>query len=906
MRRRRTLIWGFLLAMFVLFTLGSRTGRAYVNYWWFQSLGYSAVFWRIVWARLWVGTAGGFFLGGFLFLHLWIARFALRQIHPEFLPLAYMRWLHPRRLTKAFAAVCAVLGLAAGGSLASEWPTVYRFLYRQPFGVTEPLFHRDAGFYVFTLPLYSLLYQTASFAIVLAFLASLALYLATGIFHLAGGRIQIHPRARRHLAGLVAAYLLAKSWGYWLAAWNLVYSPRGVVFGASYADVHAALPALRILTVAALMAGLAALANVFRPNLRTLAASVIGWLALSVLLGTLWPLLTEEFVVKPSEIMRETPYIRYNIAMTRKAFALDRIQEKPFAVRQDLTIQAVNEDRSTMDNIRLWDWRVAANDFQQAQGLRAYYTFDPITVDRYRIGGQYREVLLSAREIAYDLLPERTWVNLHMKYTHGYGAVMAPVSAVGPEGLPVFWLKDFPPASPVGVSLTRPQIYYGLQTNDYAIVDTSQGEFDYPRGAENAYTNYQGRGDIPLGNPWSRLAFALWAGNYNILFSSDITPQSKGLIYRNILERMQRITGRWLVYDGDPYLVIVRGRLIWLEDAYTVTDRFPYAEPAPGDGPLGGYNYVRNAVKIAVDAYTGDVRYYVSDPTDPLIQTYARIFPGLFRPMAEMPEDLTAHIRYPEDFFNVQMAMYAKYHMQDPVVFYNREDLWTPAREIVGTAAQGSQPSYVTVQPYYVIIRLPGEKDPEFLLMQPMTPRGRDNMVAWVAGRSDVPHYGELIAYTFPKDSLVFGPAQVDSRINQNPDIASSLALWSQQGSQVSRGNLLVIPVRNSILYVEPLYQTSVETRLPELRRVIVAYGDRVVMAPTLDQALAELFGSAPPQPSGPGPTAPPPTKPSADVAEALKLYRQAMDALRAGDFATFGARLQELGQLLARLAGGT
>ncbi len=939
MASRRRLIWGFLIVMFVLFTLLSRVASTYISYQWFISLGFVSVFWRIITARLLVGIAGGLFFGIYLFVNLAITRRSFEHLPPDTVPAPYDRWLRPGRLLGVMGVAAAVVGLLAGWSLSGQWPTVLRYLNQVPFRVTDPLFHLNVAFYVFSLPFFSLAYQSLGFAMILTMLAVLGAYFLTGFVNYYNGRLHVHPLARVHMAVLLGLYLLLKGTGYILDAFNLVYSQRGVVFGAGYADVHAALPALRILTGVAVILALIAFANIFRNLVRPLIGGVLALVALSLLIGTIYPSLVEEFVVKPTELQREAPYIADNIALTRDAYALNKVKAQSFTPKTDLSAAAIAKAVDTTQNVRLWSQSVARADFEQQQGLRAYYTFDPITVDRYTVDGHYRQVLLSAREINYQALPEPTWVNLHLKYTHGYGAVMVPAAAVGAGGLPHYWLSDFPPTSPVGIKLTKPQIYYGDQSTPYALVDTNTREFNYPVGQDNAYSQYDAPvGGIPMGSLLNRTAFALYEGNYNVLFTSSLTPKSKVLIHRDVAARVQQIAP-FLKYDsGGPYLVVYNGGLQWILDAYTETSYYPYSEPMPG----ANFNYIRNSVKVVISAYTGQVTFYVADPTDPIIQTYERIFPGMFKPLSAMPAGLRVHIRYPEDIFTAQTTMYAKYHMTDPTVFYNREDLWTPAQEVVGSTPQ-------PFTPYYLIVQLPGDTKAEFLEMEPFTPYGRDNMVAWVVARSDAPHYGQLLAYEFPKGALTFGPLQVDATINQNPQIAQDLTLWSQQGSHVERGRLVVVPVKNSLLYIEPIYQTATGATLPELRRVIVAYGSQIGFQPTLDQALQQIFGNSgapgtgPPAtastgpsgtatatatvPSGtatatataPGGTA---TATATSVAtasaaaaatattggtaaqQAQATYQQAMSDLKQGDFAGFGQQMQQLGTLLGQLAG--
>jgi uncharacterized membrane protein (UPF0182 family) len=492
--------------------------------------------------------------------------------------------------------------------------------------------------------------------------------------------------------------------------------------------------------------------------------------------------------------------------------------------------------RDTLENIRLWDYRPLLETYRQLQSLRAYYTFSDVDIDRYWVRGRQQQLMLAVRELEPTRLPPqaRTWVNQHLVYTHGYGVVAAPVHRVSAEGLPELWVRDIPPRAEFSeLQLHRPEVYFGELTRHYVIVDTRVPEFDYPRGDENVTTRYQGRAGIPLRGALRRLAFATRFGDARILLSTDLTPSSRVLFARAVPERLHRLAP-FLRYDRDPYAVVADGRLFWIVDAYTTSDRYPYSQP------VGSFNYIRNSVKAVVDAYHGTVRFYLADPSDPVARVYARIFPGLFQPLSELPPSLRAHLRYPVDLFEVQAHVYATYHMRDPQVFYNREDSWAVANEIF---ADRPQP----VEPYYVTLRLPGAESarPEFVLILPMTPQRRDNMVAWLAARNDPPHLGELWVFTFPKDRVVFGPMQIESRINQDPSISQQLTLWNQQGSRVIRGNLLVVPVQRSLLYVEPLFLQAERSQLPELRRVVVTHGPRVAMAPTLEEALAASCASS-------------------------------------------------------------
>ncbi len=598
----------------------------------------------------------------------------------------------------------------------------------------------------------------------------------------------------------------------------------------------------------------------------------------------------------------EKPYIQRNIALTRQAYNLGQITVKPFPAEQDLTFQSLKDDSGTVNNIRLWDWRPLMDTYAQLQEIRTYYRFLDVDVDRYHLGDSYQQVMLSARELEPSLLSgaAQTWVNLHLLFTHGNGVVMSPVTQKTAEGLPIFYLKDIPPAAAGGPPITEPRIYFGQGAAGYVIVKGGTPEFDYPKGSDNAYAYYDGRDGIPIGGVAGRSLFAWYFGDINILLSGYLTSESRIMLHRNIKDRVETIAP-FLELDGDPYMAISDGRLYWIQDAYTTSEWFPYAKPEP-DG--GNINYIRNSVKIVIDAYNGTVSFYVADRADPIIATYRRIFPSLFKPFDSMPPDLQKHIRYPEDLFTIQALQYRAYHMDVPEVFYNREDLWQFPREPV--APDGPNAGGATrMAPYYIMMRLPGEAQTEFFLMLPMAPSQRENMIAWLAARCDLPEYGKLIVYEFPKEKLVYGPFQIEALINQNTEISQQISLWNQMGSRVIRGILLVVPIENSILYVSPLYLRAQSGQLPELKRVIAAYGDRVVMEETLPAALAALFKETAPVaglPALAGPSAAGPA--SSQARDALAHYDRAIDRLKAGDWAGFGAELDAMRPLLEELSG--
>ena len=946
MRARRTLILGFVVLFGLAYWALRHFSVAYVDLVWFRHLGFSTIFWRVVTARLYTGLVGGLLFGLFVFVNLWALLPALGHARLEAVSAPYTRLLRPAGARRAVGWISAAVGATAGWILAGQWSTVWFFFAAVPFRQVDPIFHRNAAFYVFRLPFYHLLAVTAGVAFWVTGLAVLATYFAAGLFNFVDNRFVVHPRARSHLSLILAGYLALKAIGYRLDAWNLLVSQdHGYTFGPGYADVHAALPVLRVLTVVAALACAAAVAaSLGRPRL--VFWGVGGLAAVSVLFGTFYPAVVEALVVRPDQLARERPYIINNIQATRSAFDLNHITLTSFPVRQNLTAADLTTFRATFRNIRLWDQSIANPAFQELQGLRSYYTIDNLSVGRYTIDGHYRLVLLGAREINYANLPANTWVNRHLKFTHGYGAVVLPASQVAAQGLPLFWMKNISDVSSVGLKLTQPRIYYGEQTTPYAIVGPSNSEFDYPNGQRDVYNHYSGPGGIPVSNFLQKLTFSIWAGNYNTLLSAAVGPGSKALIYRALDQRLpQLLAAPFLSYDSQPYLAIANGRLYWIVDAYTTSSNYPYSTPSPA-----GMNYIRNAVKVVVGAYSGRVHFYVADPTDPIIRAEERIFPGVFQPLAAMPPALRRQIRYPIDYFSIQAQMYARYHMTDPTVFYNDEDQWTVAQEVQGsvssTLGASPQPAPLAsgttsttlsgtlggpaaappsgysvgttpVLPYYVILKFAGMPHAQFVLMQPFTPigAGRDNMAAWMAAFSDGPNYGKVVAYEFPKRQTVFGPLQVDSQINQDPTVAQLLTLWSQGGSEVYRGNLLVIPIRHAMLYVEPLYQAAQSTNLPALRRVIVDYGgQQIAVGTTLDQALAQIFGPLPwvktPQQTPPtvaasGGTV---TRPSAGAVlsiltnRANTLYAAAQADLRKGDFAAYGQAIQALGPVIAQM----
>ena len=855
--------------LFILYSVLGRVGGLLVDWLWFQSVSLECVFATRVLAQLALFlTAGLAFLAVFAGNSVLAMRLAARHEPPPII----IPWARATRrvalLQVAMLTAGVLLAVLVGLGFASTWPVVLRFLHPADFGVADPLFGLDVGFFVFTLPVYGLLQEWLMVTIILSLVASAVIYgvrivlprvtpgdgqIIDGSLPDFGQLLDMGLGPRAHLSALAALAALGIALGAWLDIYNLVYERGGLVFGAGYADVHARWPALLLAIALAVLFAVVALATVRIRSYRPLGIALAIWVSLSLASGGLYPAMVQRLEVQPSELDKERPYIEANIRMTNQAYALDRIAEVEAPAEDAVTAQEIAANPGTVKNFRLWDPQPLLDTYNQIQSIRLYYDFLDVDVDRYVIDGEYRQVMLAARELSPAKLPSQaqTWVTRRLQFTHGYGAAMSPVNEVTPEGLPALFLQDVPPRGKV--PLQRPEIYYGEGTKEYVVVKTSTPEFDYPKGDDNVYTEYGGSSGVNIGSPLSRLLFAWQFGDANLVLAGAIQPQSRILYNRSIKERVQ-IVAPFLTYDRDPYIVVANQRLYWVHDAYTSTDRYPYSQPV---NLQGGLNYLRNSVKVVTDAYEGTMHFYVADPSDPIIRSYAAIFPGLFEPLDQMPTEIKQHLRYPEDLFSVQADLYRTYHMKDARVFYNREDMWNVPFEIYGD-------KQVPVQPYYVIMRLPGEQREEFTLILPYTPPNKNNMITWLAARSDGAEYGNLIAYRFPKDKLIFGPMQIEARIDQEATISAQISLWNQSGSRVIRGNLLVIPIGKSTLYVEPIYLQAEKTKLPEMKRVILSSGNRVVMEPTVAAALDRLFGgqAAPTTPQAPAASQQPQTQP--------------------------------------------
>ncbi|GAB4152347.1 MAG: UPF0182 family protein [Candidatus Promineifilaceae bacterium] len=888
---RRVWIIGLVLLALLSFNWVVHT---YTEWLWFQELGYTQV-----WLKSWGAQAALFVVsfalaaGMLLFNWLYARRRALQSpgIGVNLLALPGLRGLI------VLAALFLAFLFAEGA--ANQWDAFLRYFYQTPFGVNDPIFARDISFYLFDLPLYRFLLNWLLPLLLLSGIGVFALYALNNLEMAQRGlwQPQLHTSLRRQLAILLAVGLVLWAGGYYLRTFELLYAPEGVVVGATYTDLRVRLPALIIQMILALLFALTIAANYFRLNLRLPLAAGGALLVASLLGGSLIPSLVQRYAVEPNELARELPYIAHNITYTRLGFGLDKVETRPFSGVEQITAQNLADNEAALQNVRVWDYRPLQQTYAQLQGLRPYYQFSSVDVDRYTFGDSTRQVMLAAREINKAGLNEPSWVNERLEFTHGYGIVMNPVDKITPEGSPEFFIRDLPPQSTVPIEVTRPEIYYGELVDDQVLVNSGLEEFDYPQGAENVYSHYAGTGGVPLANGLRRLAFATRFRDTNMLLSQYVDQETRIMFHRQIRDRAQRIAP-FLTFDQDPYIVLADGRLVWMLDGYTVSNHFPYSQPTSN-----GLTYIRNTVKVTIDAYDGTTIFYLADENEPLIRAYQAAFPGLFQPLADMPPTLQAHIRYPEDLFRVQTEQYLVYHMTDPQVFYNQEDRWEIPIEVFDDAQQ-------PIEPYYVIFSLPGEIETEYLLIQPYAPAGKSNMIAWIAARNDAPHYGELIVYELPKQELVFGPLQVEARIDQDPIISEQISLWNQLGSRVIRGNLIVIPIGNSFLYVEPLYLLSENSALPELKRVIVASGNRIIMRENLELALADLVAGQPAVVTPPAAETGGETSPAvvidATLEEVINSANQhfaaAEAAQRAGDWAAYGLELEALKRDLQRL----
>ncbi|MCL4531692.1 MAG: UPF0182 family protein [Actinobacteria bacterium] len=948
--KRQAILIAILALLFVLADAAMGAVGFYTDWLWFGSLGFQSVFMTVFQAKAVAFLAGvvAFFLPAVASVLL--ALVIMRKHHTvsirEESGVAYIVQLGqdvPRRWVTVIAMVAALgLSVIMGMSASGQWETALKYLNGRAFGATDPLFNQDVAFYIFTLPFIGFVQGWVLWALVLILAITAAVYLISiyeGNIGIDPGVFTAHRAAKVHVMVLGALVALALAASYRLQIFDLVYASNSITAGAGFTDATARQTAYWAMMGILVITAALFLASIFRRGFALPLWGVGLWLVAAIVLGGVYPALVQKFQVEPSQLEKEQPYIQNSIKMTRQAFGLDSIQEQDFNAGDAVTPDEINSNLDTVNNIRLWDYRPLMDTYNQIQAIRLYYDFNNVGVDRYTIDGQYRQVMLSARELSPDKLASQaqTWQTRHLQFTHGYGLAMSPVNEVVGEGLPNLLVKDLPPQG--SLKIDRPEIYYGQKTSDYVMVNTGAQEFDYAKGDENVYGTYQGEGGVKLDSFLKKLAYAWYFRDGNILFTQYLTPDSRVLYVRPIQDRIKKIAP-FLMLDRDPYLVVADGQLFWIQDAYTYSNDYPYSalyqerrtvtnaaqragQPATQQVATGRqFNYIRNSVKAVISAYDGSVHFYLADPKDPLAAAYGSIFPGLFTPMDQMPASLKAHVRYPEDLFSAQAEMFRAYHMQDARTFYNREDMWSVPVEMQGNSRQ-------PVEPYYLIMKLPGQPKEEFLQLLPFSPSNKDNMIAWMAARSDGANYGKLIVYKYPKDKLVYGPVQVDARVNQDPTISAQFTLWGQRGSQVTRGNLLVIPVGQANLYVAPVYLQADQASIPELKRVIASTGNKVVMEATLGEALNKLFDGKvslgpsgrpapaaaqtvaqpgqPAQPAQGGQAAPAVAQPgvpaapaaSASLADLIKSaqdhYNQAQDRLKAGDWAGYGDQMKKL-----------
>ncbi len=886
----------------------------YVDWLWFQSAGLTSVFTTQLLAQLAVGFAGFLVVFGLLY-----GNFRLFRRFTSNAPISItftsegqmVRTTIDQPLNRWVKPVAALIGLLGALALAPQWKTVLLYLNQTPFGRSDPVLGREISFYIFSMPFWQVVLGLLSFVLFLALVGTVALYVAQGTLTIRRGMkrglsalwrdmVSLGRGAREHIAALFAIWFVLSALRVYLVDMpQLLLGSGGPLYGAGFTAANVRLPYLWILLAGLVLGALLSLWAMRGRAVQKLVGAMGLYIGVTVIGGWLAPALVQALIVQPNELSKERPYIEHHITATQRAWDIENVSEKQLSGEATLTMQDIRENRATINNIRLWDREPLLSTLGQLQEIRTYYDFADVDNDRYTVNGNYRQVMLSPRELNSAALPNRTFVNEHLSFTHGMGVAAAPVNEVTQEGLPKLLTKDLPPTSTSEtLNIDRPQLYYGQLTDSFALVNTRAQEFDYPKGDENVYTDYTGSGGVGIGSFLRRALFAWQMGEGKILFSQDLTNDSKILFRRTIGERV-RTALPFLQFDSDPYIVVHNGELKWIYDAYTSASQYPYSQPVEGD------NYMRNSVKVVVDAYDGTIDAYVAEPKDPIIRTYQKIFPDVFQPLSAMSDELKSHIRYPEDLFAKQARLYTLYHMEEPNVFYNQEDKWDIPR--LGVTQRG------TTEPImrHLIMELPGSDREEFILMLPFTPQRKDNMTAWLAARSDGEQYGELVAYEFPKQRLIFGPQQIVGRINQDTKISRQISLWDQRGSRAIQGNLYVIPIEESIIYVRPLYLQSEGGQIPQLKRVILAYKDTIVMAPTLDEALRRVFGAGSGDDSGDEQQRSSPGQPGAGglspqqrqlLQQAREAFRSAQQAQQDGNWSAYGDNINRLGDILDQL----
>jgi uncharacterized protein len=941
MSRGRLILVVVLAALVVALFSARGVAGFYTDFLWFDSIGFTGVWKGLLWAK--VGLVALFMVVAFALV--WVNLFISDRLAPAFRPpgpeetaLEPVNAFFDRRPAVARILVASLPALLVGGGVAGRWHDWILFRNRVDFGVDDPEFGRDVGFYVFQLPFISFLMDWLFGALVVVTLVTIAAHYRNGGVRLQIPGAVVRPAVRGHLSILLASIALVRAVSYYLDRFEITFSTRGVVDGATYTDVHAKLPAINLLIAISVLAAGLLIYNVRRRGWVLPGIAVGLWMFVAVIVGTAYPAFIQRFRVEPAESVREAPFIEHNIAATRAALGLDKVAVRPFAYDEQLSAEALQKNSDTIRNVRLWDPQVLRQTYQRLQEVRTFYRFTDVDIDRYGPPGSRTQTLLSARELNPESLPSDTWENRHLAFTHGYGAVMSPANAVTADGQPDFLVKDLPPQGEPPIA--EPRLYHGESIGGFAIVNSGRDEIDYVKADGTAVTNrYDGRGGVGIGSIVRRAAFALRFGDVNPLISGFMTPESKILYIRDIRERV-RTAAPFLHYDADPYPALLEGRIVWIMDAYTTSTRYPYGQRVDRDrlaqssGLNHEFNYVRNSVKVVIDAYHGDVTFYRVDPGDPIAAAYAKAFPELFTGTEKISDELRAHFRYPEDLFRVQTNMWGRYHIGDAKEFYSQSDRWNIAQD-PGTArptpatAPGAPPAPQAgipregrMDPYYLLMRLPDEPSLEFLMLQPFVPFSEDDtrreLSAFMVAKGDPDDYGKLEVFVMPRDRQVDGPAIVNARINQEPEVSQLITLLSRAGSEVLLGNLVIIPVEQSLIYIRPLYvQATGANAVPELKKVIVAFGDRIAIRDTFQDALVAVFGAAPETlEEGPGSAEPPDTTPTApgDVAgEARRLLDQAAQAftaadaaLRAGDPVEYARKVQEGRQLFEQARQAT
>ncbi len=887
---KKSFIYILLLVLLFIFILAGGSIKILIDYWWFKNIGYEKRFLKEIYIKIFLFfiTFGSYLI--FSYINYFITKhnsLSGGNVINSSLNLSQM-FTPPSSYIMHFYIL--ISGFILALVVSSHWEMILKFYNKVPFNLKDPIFGKDISFYTFSLPYYTFIKNILFWFIFLNLTLSIICYILTKKITFIKTQFYLTTGARIHIGLQLILLVATLGYTYVLKRYTLLFNQYEIVKGANYVDIHARLPAYTIIIVGFIILEGIIIFWIFKKKSTILTHSLIGAIVLIIIINGIYPFFLQKFVVAPNEIKKERPYIEYTIRYTRYAYNLHNVKEKWMKLKTTPDKKIFLKNREILENIRLWDWRPLKTTFKQLQEIRPYYIFGDVDVDRYIINGRLREVMLSAREISHTSLPReaRNWINRYLKYTHGYGIVMIPVNEKSSEGLPVFYIKDIPPVSLVDIKITRPEIYYGETMRDYVIVNSATPEFDYPGGAKNVYSHYKGYGGIPLDSGLKKIVFSFYLGTFKIFLSEFITPTSRLMLYRNIVERTRKIVP-FLGIDNDPYIVTIKGKLYWIIDCYTFSDNFPYAELYDNE-----FNYIRNSVKAVIDAYNGDIKFYIVDKNDPIAKVYAKIFPGLFKDIKTLDKEFIKHFRYPEDIFVVQSEIFRYYHIKDPEVFYNREDVWDFPTELY-------QDSEVLMTPYYIITKLEDSNKLEFLNIIPFTPSKKNNMIAWFAARCDMPDYGKLTVIRFTKEKLIYGPMQIEARIDQHPDISKLLSLWGQKGSRVIRGNLLVIPVKDILLYVEPLYLKAERSELPELKKIIVACGDKLGIGDTLWEAIDNMFTYTEPK------TEEKEEKQSRKsvkelVDEAWDNYINAMKSLKNGEWAKYGEYISKLEIILRKL----